>query len=123
MNTLTMVQNKMYAMKTLVVGCRGRGGWNSVKWIYHKWWLNQFEYGTKFQHKTKLCTNNRQLKTKDRKKYLNEQDGSPEQWNRLQMAQFDPAKLQAEMQKPFFIKLLISNIISQNDTYWTDSEW
>ena len=34
---------------------------------------------------------------------------------RLQMAQFDSDKLQADMQKTFFIKLLISNITSQND--------
>ena len=33
------------------------------------------------------------------------------------MAQFDHDKLQAEMQNLFFIKLLISNITSQNDKY------
>ena len=38
------------------------------------------------------------------------------------MAQFDYDKLQAEMQKTLFIKLLISNISSQNDKYRTDSE-
>ena len=46
-----------------------------------------------------------------------------EQWNRLHKAQFDPDKVQAEMQKLFFIKLLIWNITSQNDKYWSDSEW
>ena len=63
-----------------------------LQWIYRTWWLVRFEYATKFQHKTKLCTNNRQLKPKDKKKYHDEQDGSPEQWNRLQMAQFDSDK-------------------------------
>ena len=33
------------------------------------------------------------------------------------MAPFDPDKLQAEIQKPFFIKLLIPSITSQNDKY------